>query len=150
MQIRITSDPFNPWLELTDYEKSHPELKAQVGGLATFVGSMRDHNAGTEVKAMDLQHYPGMTDKFLERVLNEAVSEWSLIDALIVHRYGPLLPGDPIVLVAAWAAHRDEAFKACRYMIDELKTRAPFWKHETTPEGKRWVASTGDASSGNP
>ena len=111
-----------------------------VGGLATFVGSMRDFNAGNEVEAMELQHYPGMTDKFLERVMQEAVKEWSLNDALIVHRYGPLKPGDPIVLVAAWSAHRDAAFKACRYMIDELKTRAPFWKNETTPEGKRWVS----------
>ena len=139
MQIRVLGEPFLPWQELAAYEEIHPELKAQVGGLATFVGSMRDFNAGTAVEAMELQHYPGMTDKFLQRVAEEAMSEWSLIDALIIHRFGPLLPGDPIVLVAAWAAHRDEAFRACRYMIDELKTRAPFWKNETTPEGNRWV-----------
>lgn len=139
MWIRVVAEAFDPWKELADYEAAHPELKARVGGLATFVGSMRDFNAGTEIQAMELQHYPGMTDKFLERVMHEAIGKWSLVDALIIHRYGPLLPGDPIVLVAAWAAHRNEAFKACRYMIDELKTRAPFWKNETTPEGKRWV-----------
>lgn len=142
MQIRILGEPFEPWQELAAYEAEHPELKGMVGGLATFVGSMRDHNAGSQVQAMELQHYPGMTDKFLERVMQEAMKEWSLIDAFIIHRYGALMPGDPIVLVAAWAAHRDEAFKACRYMIDELKTRAPFWKHETTPEGQRWVTGT--------
>lgn len=139
MQIRVLGEPFLPWQELAAYEEARPELKARVGGLATFVGSMRDFNAGTTIEAMELQHYPGMTDKFLQRVAEEAMSEWSLIDALIIHRFGPLLPGDPIVLVAAWAAHRDEAFRACRYMIDELKTRAPFWKNETTPEGTRWV-----------
>jgi len=139
MKIRVLGEPFQPWKELASYEETQPELRARVGGLATFVGSMRDFNAGSEVQAMELQHYPGMTDKFLERVAEEAMKEWSLVDALIIHRYGPLLPGDPIVLVAAWAAHRDEAFKACRYMIDELKTRAPFWKNETTPEGTRWV-----------
>ncbi|MGW8248584.1 MAG: molybdenum cofactor biosynthesis protein MoaE [Acidiferrobacterales bacterium] len=139
MQIRVVGEAFHPWRELAAYEEAHPELQGLTGGLATFVGSMRDNNAGIEVEAMELQHYPGMTDKFLERVAGEAMKEWSLIDALIIHRFGPLLPGDPIVLVAAWAAHRDEAFRACRYMIDELKTRAPFWKNETTPEGKRWV-----------
>lgn len=139
MQIRVLGEPFDPWQELAAYEDAHPELKGTVGGLATFVGSMRDFNAGSEVEAMELQHYPGMTDKFLERVMQEAIKEWSLIDAMIIHRFGPLKPGDSIVLVAAWSAHRDEAFKACRYMIDELKTRAPFWKNETTTEGKRWV-----------
>ncbi|MDX5151744.1 MAG: molybdenum cofactor biosynthesis protein MoaE [Acidiferrobacterales bacterium] len=139
MQIRVLGQAFHPWQELAAYEDTHPELQGLTGGLATFVGSMRDNNAGVEVEAMELQHYSGMTEKFLERVAEEAMKEWSLIDALIIHRYGPLQPGDPIVLVAAWAAHRDEAFRACRYMIDELKTRAPFWKNETTPEGKRWV-----------
>jgi molybdopterin synthase catalytic subunit len=140
VQIRVLGEAFEPWHELAAYEESHPELKGMVGGLATFVGSMRDYNAGNEVEAMELQHYPGMTHKFLERVMQEAVKEWSLIDALIIHRFGPLQPGDPIVLVAAWSPHRDAAFKACRYMIDELKTRAPFWKNETTPEGKRWIS----------
>jgi len=139
MQIRVLGEPFHPWNELAAYEKDHPELGTRAGGLATFVGSMRDFNAGSAVHAMELQHYPGMTHKFLERVAEEAMNQWSLIDALIIHRYGSLLPGDPIVLVAAWAAHRDEAFRACRYMIDELKSRAPFWKNESTPEGKRWV-----------
>lgn len=140
MQIRVMAEPFEPWQELATYELAHPELRGLTGGLATFVGSMRNHNDGSEVRAMELQHYPGMTEKFLERVALEAVREWSLIDALIIHRYGQLAPSDPIVLVAAWSAHRDEAFKACRYMIDELKTRAPFWKNETTPEGARWLS----------
>jgi len=136
----VIAEALRPWQELADYETAHSELQGASGGQATFVGTMRDHNEGETVEAMELQHYPGMTEKFLERVAQEAMAEWSLLDALIIHRYGPLQPGDPIVLVAAWAAHRDEAFKACRYMIDELKTRAPFWKNETTPEGRRWLS----------
>lgn len=139
MEIRVTDAALAPWQELAEYEIAHPELQGAAGGLATFVGAMRDNNEGDAVSAMELEHYPGMTEKFLERVAAEAMEQWSLIDALIIHRYGPLSPGDPIVLVAAWAAHRDEAFRACRYMIDELKTRAPFWKNETTPEGRRWI-----------
>lgn len=139
MEIQVTGAALMPWQRLAEYENAHPELKGAAGGLATFVGTMRDFNLGDAVQAMELEHYPGMTEKFLQRVAEEAMAEWSLVDALIVHRFGPLSPGDPIVLVAAWAAHRAEAFAACRYMIDELKTRAPFWKRETTPEGGRWV-----------
>lgn len=141
MEIQVTGAALAPWQTLAQYEDDHPGLKGAAGGLATFVGTMRDFNQGDAVQAMELQHYPGMTEKFLQRVAEEAVERWSLVDALIVHRYGPLSPGDPIVLVAAWAAHRAEAFAACRYMIDELKTRAPFWKRETTPEGGRWVSA---------
>jgi len=140
MEIRVISEALEPLAELAAYEAGHPELKGQVGGLATFIGSMRGSNQGNDVAAMELQHYPGMTEKYLERVCREAEGKWSLIDTLVIHRHGPLLPGDPIVLVAVWSAHRAEAFAACRYIIDELKTRAPFWKNETTPEGRRWVS----------
>jgi len=140
MEIRIQAEALNPWQAIIDYQSSHPDLEGRYGGLAVFVGSMRDLNEGSAVQAMTLEHYPGMTEKFLQRISAEAAEEWNIIDSLLVHRYGPLSPGDPIVLVAVWSAHRAEAFSACRYLIDELKTRAPFWKNETTPEGRRWVS----------
>lgn len=104
-----------------------------------FVGTMRDFNDGTAVSAMTLEHYPAMTGKQLTRIAQTAADRWSLAGVLLVHRYGDLTPGDPIVLVAVWAARRAEAFAGCRYIIDELKTRAPFWKRERTAEGDRWV-----------
>jgi molybdopterin synthase catalytic subunit len=100
---------------------------------------MRNLNEGDEVRAMTLEHYPGMTEKYLEKVSVEAGARWSILDSLVVHRVGSLLPDDPIVVVAVWSVHRADAFDACRFIIDELKTRAPFWKQETTPNGQRWV-----------
>jgi len=100
---------------------------------------MRQLNQGDAVRAMTLEHYPGMTEKYLEKVSNEAGERWSILDSLVVHRVGNLLPDDPIVVVAVWSAHRADAFDACRFIIDELKTRAPFWKQETTINGRRWV-----------
>ena len=104
-----------------------------------FIGSLRDFNQGLAVTGMTLEHYPGMTEGYLEKISAEACTRWELLDTLVIHRHGPLSHGDPIVLVAVWSAHRDAAFAACRYLIDELKTRAPFWKQETTPGGVRWV-----------
>ncbi|OGI44554.1 MAG: molybdopterin converting factor [Candidatus Muproteobacteria bacterium RBG_16_64_11] len=144
MTIRVQAAAFDPWEELTSYERSARErLAGKTGGAAVFVGSMRDFNQGQTVRAMTLEHYPGMTVNYLEKVEAEARTRWPLLDCLVIHRYGPLQPGDPIVLVAAWAAHRDAAFSACRYLIDELKTRAPFWKQEQTAAGRRWVAPEG-------
>jgi molybdopterin synthase catalytic subunit len=140
MEIRIQAEALNPWQAIIDYQSAHAELEGRYGGLSVFIGAMRDLNDGEAVRAMTLEHYPGMTEKFLQRVSEEAAEEWDIIDSLVVHRYGELAPGDPIVLVAVWSAHRAEAFAACRYIIDELKTRAPFWKNETTPEGRRWVS----------
>lgn len=139
MRIRLSGEPFDPWAEVATYIESRPELTGQYGGSTVFVGTMRDFNNGTAVNAMTLEHYPAMTEKQLIRIAQTAVDRWSLTDVLVVHRYGELAPGDPIVLVAVWAARRAEAFAGCRYIIDELKTRAPFWKRERTPEGDRWV-----------
>ncbi|MBI5611576.1 MAG: molybdenum cofactor biosynthesis protein MoaE [Gammaproteobacteria bacterium] len=144
MTVLVQETAFDPWEALASYERSAPERFAgKTGGAAVFVGSMRDFNQGQTVRAMTLEHYPGMTVKYLEKVEAEARARWPLLDCLVIHRYGPLQPGDPIVLVAAWAAHRDAAFSACRYIIDELKTRAPFWKQEQTAAGRRWVTPEG-------
>ena len=138
--IRVQTELFDPWQILKDWEAGQPAaIRAGAGGAAVFVGSMRDFNQGAATAAMTLEHYPGMTERYLEKIEAEARSRWGLLDVLVVHRVGPLTPSEPIVLVAAWSAHRADAFAACRYLIDELKTRAPFWKQEQTDSGARWV-----------
>jgi molybdopterin synthase catalytic subunit len=140
MTVRVQEAAFNPWEVLASYEQTaRARLVGATGGAAVFVGSMRDFNQGQTVSGMTLEHYPGMTVKYLEKVEAEARARWPLLDCLVLHRYGSLRPGDPIVVVAVWAAYRDTAFSACRYIIDELKTRAPFWKLEQTAAGRRWV-----------
>lgn len=137
MKVKVISSSLDPWLELKHYQDSLPS--GQFGGTNIFIGTMRDFNEGDSVVGMTLEHYPGMTEKHLEAICTEAIDRWQLIDALIIHRVGPLLPDDPIVLVAAWSAHRKEAFEASRFMIEDLKHKAPFWKKENTSDGERWV-----------
>jgi molybdopterin synthase catalytic subunit len=112
---------------------------AGVGAIASFVGTVRDRNEGLGVSAMELEHYPGMTEKAIEGMVDEAVRRFDIRAARVIHRVGPLLPMDQIVLVAVSSAHRGEAFQACEFLMDYLKTQAPFWKKEQTPEGARWV-----------
>ena len=137
MTAILYGDNFDPWHELAKLEATG--IKGKHGACASFVGTMRDFNAGNNVHSMILEHYPAMTQQFLDAICAEASDQWNLTDCLIVHRYGEIRPGEPIVLTAAWSAHRAEAFDACRYLIEELKTRAPFWKKETTDTGERWV-----------
>jgi len=116
--------------------------RGDVGAVATFLGLVRADKLsgeGSEVTAMTLEHYPGMTEKSLEAILVEAEARWSLLGVRVIHRYGRLLPGDRIVFVGVASAHRGDAFAACEFIMDYLKTRAPFWKKEDTPEGGRWV-----------
>ena len=113
--------------------------RRDVGAVASFVGLVRDANDGRPIRAMTLEHYPGMTEKALEDICAQAHSRWDLIDTLVIHRVGPLQPGDRIVLVGVASGHRGEAFAACEFIMDYLKTRAPFWKKEDTPDGGRWV-----------
>lgn len=137
MRIEVCDAPFNPWQILQDYQAAKP---GRFGATTSFVGSLRDFNQGDDdVQGMFLEHYPGMTEKYLHRIAATACERWSLLDALIIHRVGAIDIGEPIVLVAAWAAHRDAAFLACRYLIDELKSQAPFWKRERLSGGERWV-----------
>jgi len=112
---------------------------ARVGAVASFVGLVRDVNDAAEVRKLTLEHYPGMTEKALAGIVAEAKSRWNISEALVVHRVGELAPGDRIVLVAVTGSHRGEAFAACEFIMDYLKTRAPFWKKEQTPAGERWV-----------
>lgn len=138
--VRITAEPLQPWSEVASHEQGHEAGLANArGACSVFVGSMRDFNEGDQVMGMTLEHYPGMTDRHLERIAAEAEQRWDLLDVLVVHRVGDLDPGDPIVLVAVWSAHRKDAFEACRAVMEELKSRAPFWKKERLVSGTRWV-----------
>lgn len=139
MKIKVTAELLDPWGEVSRYQSEQTSLRGKFGATSVFVGTLRDFNQGATVKAMTLEHYAPMTEKYLERVAREALARWPIEDVLVIHRYGELQPNEPIVLVAAWAAHRDNAFSACRYVIDELKTRAPFWKKEQTEKSARWV-----------
>lgn len=136
--IEIRNQAFNPWTECQHYQ-DQMSRQGKYGATAVFVGSMRDFNEGDDVKAMHLEHYPGMTEQYLEKIVQQAQQQWDLLDTLIIHRVGDILPDDAIVLVAVWSAHRANAFDASRFMMEELKSRAPFWKKETLADGTRWV-----------
>jgi molybdopterin synthase catalytic subunit len=139
MTVEILDRAFDPWHYLTEYQNKGTQRAGQFGATAVFVGTMRDLNQQESVQGMSLEHYPGMTETYLEKISREAVRRWGLTDSLIVHRVGELLPGEPIVLVAVWSEHRKAAFEASRYLMEELKSKAPFWKKEQLQEGARWV-----------
>lgn len=133
--IRIQEQDFDLTTEVKELRKNDP----RVGAVVTFIGTVRDMNDGSQVKGMTLEHYPGMTEKSLEEIIQQARGRWDIYKTLVIHRVGPLLPEDQIVLVAVTSAHRGEAFAACEFIMDYLKTAAPFWKKEETPEGGKWV-----------
>ncbi|GGY94331.1 molybdopterin synthase catalytic subunit MoaE [Pseudoduganella plicata] len=134
-RVRIQTEDFDLSQEVARLRDTNPK----VGGVVTFVGTVRDLNEGAPVAAMELEHYPGMTEASIDAIIDQALARWPIFDALVIHRVGPLLPKDQIVLVAVTSSHRGEAFAACEFIIDYLKTEAPFWKKEQTPEGSRWV-----------
>jgi len=134
-RVRVQAEAFDIGREL----ESLTVGRNDVGAVASFTGLVRAANDGAAVTAMTLEHYPGMTELALEAICAQAMARWDLLDVLIVHRVGPLLPGDRIVLVGVSSAHRGDAFAACEFVMDYLKTRAPFWKKESTREGERWV-----------
>ena len=136
--IEIRNLAFDPWQETQAYQNSHIAA-GKYGATASFVGTMRDFNEGDNVQKMVLEHYPGMTENYLNKICDEAKNRWDIMDCLIIHRVGDIMPDDPIVLTVVWSAHRAAAFDACRYLMEELKSRAPFWKKESLPEGERWV-----------
>jgi len=134
--IRVQEQPFDAGQELMAFKAG----KTHVGGTALFVGSVREMNEGARVSAMTLEHYPGMTEKALADIEAEARTRWPLDDVLIIHRFGRMEPGEDIVLVLASSSHREAAFAACQFLMDFLKTKAPFWKLEEGGGGKpRWV-----------
>ena len=135
MVVRVQAEDFDVGAEIANLRRGNPG----VGAVASFIGVVRDLNEGDSVAEMTLEHYPGMTEKALEKMVAEARSRWDIYDACVIHRVGILRPCDQIVLVVVTSAHRGEAFQACEFLMDYLKTRAPFWKKEQTPDGARWV-----------
>lgn len=138
MYIEVRPQAFEPYAELLAYQE-RMQQNGKYGATAVFVGSMRDFNEGDDVETMFLEHYPGMTENYLQKIADTASRDWPLLDVMILHRIGEVAPGDPIVLVAAWSAHRAAAFDASRFLMEELKSKAPFWKKETLQQGHRWV-----------
>ena len=135
MNVRVQSEPFDMGAEVDAFTASVPGA----GAVVTFSGLVRDE--GGTLTAMEIEHYPGMTEKALEKIRAEAVERWSLTDATIIHRHGPMKPGDQIMMVATAARHRTDAFAAAEFLMDYLKSRAPFWKKEFGADGEAWVAA---------
>ena len=135
MSVRVQEADFDVGAEILMLRQGNP----RIGAVASFVGVCRDLNEGQAVSAMTLEHYPGMTEKSVQAIVDQARSRWNLYDVLVIHRVGTLSPTDQIVLVVVTSAHRGEAFAACEFLMDYLKTRAPFWKKEDTPAGGHWV-----------
>jgi molybdopterin synthase catalytic subunit len=135
MTVRVQSEDFEVGAEIAALRRANPKI----GAVATFIGVVRDVNEGGSVDEMALEHYPGMTERSIEEIISQARGRWNLYDALVVHRVGVLKPSDQIVLVIVTSEHRADAFAACEFIMDYLKTRAPFWKKEKTPSGARWV-----------
>ena len=135
MPVRVQTEDFDAGKEIAALRRNNPA----VGAIASFIGVVRDVNDGDSVAGMTLEHYPGMTEKSLGDIVEQAKSRWKIFDALVVHRVGRLEPQDQIVLVVVTGAHRGEAFAACEFIMDYLKTSAPFWKKEETSQGARWV-----------
>jgi molybdopterin synthase catalytic subunit len=135
MGVRVQVEDFDVGAEVAALRRGNPK----VGAVASFVGVVRDLNDGDSVARMTLEHYPGMTEKAIEAIVAEARSRWDIIDVTVIHRVGELRPADQIVLVVVASGHRGDAFAACEFVMDYLKTRAPFWKKEETPGGARWV-----------
>jgi molybdopterin synthase catalytic subunit len=144
--VRIQSEDFDAGAEIAILRRNNPAI----GAIASFIGLVRDVNSGEHVSELTLEHYPGMTEKALDKIVDEAKARWDIIDVLVIHRVGALHPTDQIVLVVVAGAHRGEAFAACEFVMDYLKTKAPFWKKEQTAAGSRWVEtrSSDDAAAG--
>ena len=133
--VRVQAEDFDAGRELEALMGG----RVDVGAVASFIGLVRETNEGHAIRGMTLEHYPGMTERALRTICEEAHARWNLIETLVIHRVGSLSPGDRIVLVGVSSAHRGEAFAACEFIMDYLKTRAPFWKRESTAQGERWV-----------
>ena len=137
MTVRVQDAPFMLGEELESFAAG----RADMGAIVSFTGVVRDL-AATDLDVMEIEHYPGMTERAIAKIVDEAVARWSLGDALVIHRYGRMGPGDRIMMVATAAPHRVDAFAAAEFLMDYLKSRAPFWKKEITEEGASWVAAT--------
>lgn len=148
MTSRVSEHPVDPWQLIAEHQAEHAQ-HGQFGATASFIGTMRDFSDRQNLSKMTLEHYPAMTGHYLQKLEQEARDQWPLQDCLIVHRVGDIYPGDAIVVIACWSAHRRAALDACNWLIEELKYRAPFWKQEFSPEGAHWVEENTDGHSSN-
>lgn len=148
MQVQIITGDLDPLTELASYQAARLP-RGGYGANAIFIGSMRDFNDGDQVQRMHLEYYPGMTEKHIESICESASRNWTVLDVLVIHRVGDIEPGDPIVLVSVWSAHRGDAFDACRFIMEDLKHTAPFWKKEELEHGTRWVENNSDGYTAN-
>ncbi len=145
MSIQLSEAPIDPWRIIPEYQNSHAEWHGKYGATSVFIGTMRDFNQGDGVRGMFLDYYPGMTEKQLQAIVEQAGQQWRLLDCLVVHRVGEVRPDEVLVVVAVWAVHRGDAFDASRYVMEQLKSKAPFWKKETLSSGQqRWVEKNSD------
>ena len=145
MTCSIVEQAFDPWQAISEHQ-TQSNLANQFGATATFIGTMRDFNDNSDVSAMTLEHYPAMTQHYLDKLVDEAKQQWPLLDVLVIHRVGDIKPADPIVAIACWSAHRRASLDACSWLIEELKHRAPFWKKECRPDGEQWVEHNTDGT----
>ena len=139
MKIEILNEKFDPWQAIVEYKRNQLQNNSKIGASSVFLGTMRDFNDDEEVESMELEHYEGMTEKYLSDIVDKAIKKHKIIDGLVIHRIGVLKPTDPIVVVATWSEHRDNAFNATREIMESLKSDAPFWKKENTDKGFKWV-----------
>ena len=145
MTVKIVNKAFDPWQEIQNFQYISDHMQGKYGATSVFVGTMRDFNDGHDVKGMTLEHYSGMTEKQLEKMIDQAKQQWSIMEVLVIHRVGDVFPDDPIVLVAVWSEHRGDAFDASRYIMETLKSTAPFWKKELlSSDNERWVDKNTD------
>ena len=139
MKIEILDEKFDPWQAIVEYKRNQLQNDLKIGASSVFLGTMRDFNDDEEVESMELEHYEGMTEKYLSNIVDAAIKKHKIIDGLVIHRIGVLKPTDPIVVVVTWSEHRDNAFNATREIMESLKSDAPFWKKENTNKGFKWV-----------
>ena len=139
MKIKILDEKFDPWQEIVEFKRNELQNNSNIGASSVFLGTVRDFNDDETVESLFLEHYPDMTEKYLSKIVEDAIKKHKIFDGLVIHRVGELKPTDPIVIVATWSEHRDSAFDATREIMESLKSEAPFWKKEGNEKGFKWV-----------
>ncbi len=149
MKIKILDEKFDPWQEIVEFKRNELQNNSSIGASSIFLGTVRDFNDDEKVESLFLEHYPDMTEKYLTKIVDDAIKKHKIFDGLVIHRVGELRPTDPIVVVATWSEHRENAFDATREIMESLKSEAPLWKKETNARGFRWVQVDKEAAVDN-
>tara|TARA_B100000214_G_scaffold292304_1_gene222025 strand:+ start:227 stop:694 length:468 start_codon:yes stop_codon:yes gene_type:complete len=149
MKIKILDEKFDPWQEIVEFKRNELQNNSSIGASSIFLGTVRDFNDDEKVESLFLEHYPDMTEKYLTKIVDDAIKKHKIFDGLVIHRVGELRPTDPIVVVATWSEHRENAFDATREIMESLKSEAPLWKKETNAKGFRWVQVDKEAAVDN-